>query len=124
MLNSTQTAIACARICDELKAQDVLVLDIRKLTQFADYFVLCTGASARQLRAISERIQRHLKDHGVRKFGVEGEAEGGWILLDYVDAVVHIFSPGARGFYQLEMLWGDAPEVDWQAPPEEAEQGA
>ena len=119
-LDARDTATACARICDDYKAEDVAVLDVRELTQITDYFVLCTGASARQLKAIAESMRLALKGHGVTPLGREGEPGSGWILLDYVDVLVHIFSPDARAYYQLELLWGDAPRVPWrQAPPQD-----
>ncbi|MBM4039200.1 MAG: ribosome silencing factor [Planctomycetes bacterium] len=98
-----------------MKAEDILVLDVRKLTQITDFFVLASTASERQLKAIAERLHRELKAAGAHCLGVEGEAAGGWVLLDYVDVVVHLFSREARDFYALEMLWGDAPRVRWQA---------
>lgn len=112
-LTSQDTAIACARIADELKGEDIVILDLRKLTPITDYFVLCSGASERQLKAIGDRILLDLKSQGITRLGVEGEAAGGWLLLDYVDVVVHAFSREARAFYALEMLWGDAPKVAW-----------
>jgi len=113
-LTGREVAIACARICDDFKAEDILVLDIRKLTQIADFFVLCSGASERQLKAIAEEIRHKLKASGVPKLGIEGEPSSGWVLLDYYEVVVHIFGREARSFYALEMLWGDAPRVRWQ----------
>lgn len=112
-LAQEDVAIACARLCDEMKAEDILVLDLRTLTQITDCFVLATGASERQLKAMAERIEREMKTAGVTCLGVEGSAAGGWVLLDYVDVVVHLFSRQARAFYQLEMLWGDAPRLSW-----------
>lgn len=91
-----------------------MVLDVRELTQIADMFVLCTAASERQLKAIADRMRRDLKAQGATCLGVEGEPAGGWVLLDYVDVVVHLFSREARAFYQLEMLWGDAPRLAWE----------
>ena len=96
-----------------MKAEDILIQDVRKLTQITDFFVLATAASDRQLKAIGERVRRDLKAQGTTCLGIEGEA-GGWVLLDYVDAVVHVFSREAREFYALEMLWGDAPKVAWE----------
>ncbi|HUT33059.1 MAG TPA: ribosome silencing factor [Planctomycetota bacterium] len=113
-LSPEDLAIACARLCDEMKAEDILILDVRKLTQITDYFLLCSAASERQLKAIADRIHRDLKAQGVTCLGIEGEAVGGWVLVDYVDVVVHLFSREARDFYALEMLWGDAPKADWQ----------
>ena len=97
-----------------MKAEDILVLDLRKLTQITDYFVLCSGGSERQLKAVAERIRQELKKLGVTRLGAEGEPSSGWILLDYCEVVVHIFSFEARNFYALEMLWGDAPKVNWR----------
>ena len=102
-------------MCDEMKAEEIAILDLRQLTQITDFFVLCTAASERQLGAIADRMHRDLKAQGVTCLGVEGESSTGWILLDYVDIVVHLFSREARAFYALEMLWGDAPRLAWQA---------
>jgi len=90
------------------------VLDIRGIAQFADFFVLCTGQSSRQLKAIAEHLRVELKKDGVTSLGREGEPASGWLLLDYVDVLVHIFDPDARSYYQLELLWGDAPTVEWR----------
>lgn len=97
-----------------MKGEDIVVLDMRKLTQITDYFVLCSGASERQLKAIAARLRQELKKLGVTRLGAEGEPSSGWLLLDYCDVVVHIFSTQARRFYDLEMLWGDAPRVQWR----------
>lgn len=114
VLTPQDLAIASARLCDDMKAEDILILDVRQLTQITDYFVLCSGASERQLKAVAENLRTGLKGEGVTRLGIEGEAVGGWILLDYCEVVVHVFSREARDFYQLEMLWGDAPRVAWQ----------
>jgi ribosome-associated protein len=102
-------------VCDDLKAIDIQVLDIRDLTQIADYFVICSGIGDRQIKAIAQSLKDSLKDCGAARLGSEGEAAGGWVLLDYVDVIVHVFNEDARGFYQLELLWGDAGPVVWQA---------
>jgi ribosome-associated protein len=112
-LTAQEIAVACARVCDEHKAEEVVVLDIRGLAQFADYFVLASGGSTRQLKAIAERVRLMLKAQGVMPLGREGEPASGWLLLDYVDVLVHLFSGEARAYYQLELLWGDAPPVEW-----------
>ncbi len=98
-----------------MKAEDILILDVRTLTQITDFFVLATTASERQLKAVADRMHRDLKAAGTHCLGVEGDAAGGWVLLDYVDVVVHAFSREAREFYALEMLWGDAPRLAWEA---------
>lgn len=97
-----------------MKGEDILVLDLRELTQLTDCFVLCTGRSERQLKAIAKSVRQALQEQGVKPFGDEGDAPSGWMLLDYVDVVVHVFSAEARDYYQIEMLWGDAPRVEWQ----------
>ena len=112
-LTARDVAVTCARLCEELKAEEIAILDIRKLTQIADFFVLATGTSARQLKAVAERLRLALKKLGAAKLGIEGDPASGWLLLDYCDVVVHLFSAEARVYYQLEMLWGDAPQVEW-----------
>src|SRR6266568_2650087 len=91
------------------KAGDVLVLDVRGLTSYADYFVLMTAESDRQAGAIADAVDEKLKAQGASKVGVEGYESGRWILVDYGDVVAHVFSREARGFYDLEGLWADAP---------------
>jgi len=97
-----------------MKALNVQILDIRELTQIADYFVIASGISDRQVRALGDAIRADLRETGATRIGSEGEAAGGWILLDYVDVIVHVFNEDARAFYQLELLWGDAPLIEWQ----------
>ena len=87
------------------KAQDAVVLDLADICSFTDYFLICTGTSTRHNQTIAEAIEDTLRQDGVRPLHVEGHKEGEWILLDYVDFVVHIFSARAREFYDLERLW-------------------
>ena len=87
------------------KAQDAVVLDLGGICSFTDYFLICTGTSTRHNQTIAEQIEETLKKQGVRPLHIEGHTEGEWILLDYVDFVVHIFSARAREFYDLERLW-------------------
>lgn len=86
---------------------------------FTDWFVILTGASTRQTRAIVEEIQRGLRQEGERPARVEGEQQGEWILLDYLDVVIHVFTPSAREFYRLETLWGDVPQTRIGDGPDE-----
>lgn len=97
----------------EKKATDVVVLDLRGLSSATDYFVLATGASDTQIKAVADHVIDELKKEGSRPNHVEGLGGGQWTLLDYVDFVVHIFHPTSRGYYQLELLWGDAPRVEF-----------
>lgn len=97
----------------ELKAYDVVVLDLRGISSATDFFVLASGNSDVQVKAIAEHISEELRGEGTRTSHVEGLQGGRWVLLDYIDFVVHAFHPQAREFYQLESLWGDAPR--WEA---------
>ncbi len=94
----------------ERKALDVVALDLRGVSSATDAFLVASGNSDIQVRAIAEHIIDELKKEGVRPDHVEGMDGGRWVLIDYIDFVVHVFHPQARGFYQLETLWGDAPQ--------------
>ena len=98
----------------ERKASDVVVLDLRGISTATDYFVIASGNSDVQVKAIADHVRDELKKDSVRPEHLEGLRGGRWVLMDYVDFVVHVFHPQARGFYQLERLWGDAPK--WDVP--------
>jgi ribosome-associated protein len=98
------------------KAREILVLDLRGISSATDWFVIASGTSDVHVKAIAERVVEGLKENDESANHVEGLTGGRWVLLDYVDFVVHVFHPQARVFYQLENLWGDAPR--WQAPEE------
>ena len=91
---------------------------------FTDWFVILSGATTRQTKAIADEIQRGLRQHGVRAARAEGERQGDWILLDYLDAVIHVFTPAAREFYRLETLWGDVPHTRLDDDVADEEAGA
>jgi ribosome-associated protein len=101
-----------ARLASGKKAQELTILDMSEACSFTDYFVICTGRSSRQTGAICDEIRQQLKKQGVSPLRVEGESEGDWILMDYLDVVVHIFTPDARDFYRLEVLWKEAPRLE------------
>lgn len=101
-------AVAAAQ---EKKAQDVALLKLTEVAGFTDYFLLCTGSSNRQVQAIADEVDRSLSLAGLRPAHVEGYNRAEWVLMDYVDFVVHIFSEKARAFYDLERLWRAAPRV-------------
>ncbi len=98
-------------LCRDRKARQPLVLDLRGLSDATDFFLIASGDSDVHVRAIAEHVMTELKQAGVRPIGVEGEQAARWVLIDYIDLVVHVFHPVARDFYQLERLWGDAPMV-------------
>ncbi len=100
----------------ERNAQDPMVLEIRELTSFADAFVLLTGGSDRQVRAIADQIEKKLKEVGSPPIGIEGLRQGHWVLLDCNEVVVHVFEPEVRELYALERLWSDAPVLDLELP--------
>jgi ribosome-associated protein len=93
------------------KAVGVVVLDVHDLTSLADFFIICSGKSNRQVSAIADHVQRELKTAGIRPLSVEGAREGHWVLMDYGYVVIHVFYEPVRQFYDLEGLWADAPRV-------------
>ncbi len=107
-------ACTCAHVADERKAEQIVVLQVGQLAFFTDYFVIATGRNERQIRAIADEIRARMKAAGRHVVGIEGTAESGWLLIDLGEAVVHLFSPRARELYDLELLWGQAPETQWQ----------
>ncbi len=107
-----QRALLAAETAEDNRGTDIVVLDTRELSSMFDYFVIATGASRRQLHAMSEEIDHALEDRlGDRRLGIEGYEESRWILLDYGDVVVHLFEPETRAYYALEELWGRAKRV-------------
>ena len=113
MLTPELIAIEAARAADDRKGIDVRVMDMRKALGITDYFVIASGNSDRQVRRIMESVQEKLRENGSRPARREGDKYGGWIILDYVDVVIHVFREEERSFYDLERLWQDAPSVDW-----------
>jgi ribosome-associated protein len=104
-----------AALCREKKAEDVVALDVRGIADYMDYLLIVTGRSARQNRAIADHVLRSLRGEKVRPLTRPGALDGPWICLDFVDVVLHVFEPGARTYYDLELLWADAPRVDLEA---------
>ena len=109
---SPETVAALAQraaiLCLDNKANDVVVLNLQGISSLTDYFIIASGTSDTHVRAVAERVMEELKKEGTRVYHVEGLQQGRWVLLDYVDFVVHVFHPALRSFYQLERLWGDA----------------
>jgi len=103
--------LIAARAADSKKATDIRILDLREVTSFADFFVVCTGSNPRQIQAISEEIGEQLAKQGEYPVSVEGFENADWVLADYGDFLVHVFSPKARTYYDLERLWKHAKEV-------------
>src|SRR2546423_11611764 len=109
-LSPEELALRVAEIASDKVAQDIRVFDLRGIVSYTDFFVICSGGTERQTKAIHDAIYQELKDvHGRLPRRVEGLTESRWILMDYPYAVIHIFTPYARGYYRLHQLWGDGP---------------
>jgi len=102
-----------ARIADSKKAEDVVALDMRSVVGYTDFLVVCTARSERQSKAIHDDVHLRLKrEYGLLPANVEGEGNGGWVLMDYLDCVLHVFVPELRDRYRLEVLWAEAPRLE------------
>jgi ribosome-associated protein len=111
-LSPEELAMRIAEIASDKVAHDIRVFDLRGIVSYTDFFVICSGGTERQTKAIHDAIHQELKDvYGLLPRRVEGLTESRWILMDYLDAVIHIFTPDARSYYRLEQLWGDAPST-------------
>ena len=111
-VDSEALARRIADLAADRKALDIRVLDLRGIVSYTDYFVICSGNTERQTKAIHDAVYRTLKDEdGLLPRRSEGEREARWILLDYLDVVLHVFTPDAREYYRLDNLWGEAPSV-------------
>jgi len=115
-LESSQLANKITDLIFNKKGFDVKILDLRKLTTITDYFVVCSGDSDTQVKAIADEVDKEMRDEGIRPWHTEGYQALNWILIDFVDVVVHIFKKETREFYNLEKLWGDAPMIEVTDP--------
>jgi ribosome-associated protein len=111
-----QLALLAAEVCDEKKAKEIIVLDVRKITSISDYFIVCSTSNERQARAIADDLRVRMKELGKREMGVEGIEDARWVLQDFGDIVLHIFHESQREFYDIEGLWADAKQVRWKKP--------
>jgi len=111
-LETEDAVMIAAHAASDKKAADLVVLDLRKVASFTEYFVICTGTSTRQVQAISDAVEEALRKNGKRPLHIEGYSSGEWILLDYGDFIAHVFGAASRRFYDLERLWRDAPRVE------------
>ncbi|HEV7866575.1 MAG TPA: ribosome silencing factor [Chthoniobacteraceae bacterium] len=112
-INAEQLARHCATIASDKKAEDILAIDLRGISSFTDFFVLCSGTSEPHLKAIAGELHERLKlDHDVEPMAIDGYPTSQWIVADYTDVVVHIFHRDKRGMYALEDLWSDAPRLE------------
>ncbi|HKG22261.1 MAG TPA: ribosome silencing factor [Blastocatellia bacterium] len=112
MMDIEEAALLAARAASDKKATDIAILDLRQIASFTEYFVICSGANNRQVQAISNEVEDRLRKAGKRLLHIEGYSSAEWILLDYGDFIVHVFSSSSRQFYDLERLWRDAARVN------------
>jgi ribosome-associated protein len=118
-IQGEELALACAKAADEIKAENVRVWDMRGISNLTDYMVVCSGTSMPQLRAVLRDVASQVADlHGVKPVTTEGKADTRWVVLDYIDVMVHVMHQELRDYYGLEDLWKDAKEVTWQAAAE------
>lgn len=114
--SSWEKTLLLTRLALEKKACDLVVMDVRDLTSIADYFVICSGRSDRQVQSIAQGLEENSAEGGHRPFAVEGAGRGHWVLMDYSDVIVHVFYEPVRRFYDLDGLWGHAPKVALPEP--------
>ncbi len=107
-------AIECGRLMADLKCEDVVIFDVRGLSEITDFVVIATGTSDRQMRSVAEDLEDIARNHGFRRYGSEHDEAATWIVADFVEVVAHLFEPAMRAHYDLEMMWGDAPKVKWR----------
>lgn len=113
-ISGSEIAEIAAKSAYDRKALDIVILDLKGLSSLTDYFVICSGNSDTHVQGIAERIEESLDEKKVRIWHREGEKKSTWILLDYIDVIIHIFTKEAREFYSLERLWGDAPRTTYE----------
>ena len=116
LVSGLEFARKVASIAAASHTEDIVILDLRDLSPVTDFFVIGTGTSDRQMRSVSDDIEDYARQTGQKPFGISGYDSPTWLLVDYVDVVVHLFDADRRGYYDLELLWGDAPRIDWQSP--------
>ncbi|MET0642848.1 MAG: ribosome silencing factor [Candidatus Binatia bacterium] len=115
-ISSWDKVLLLTRFALEKKARDLVVLEVRELTSIADYFIICSGSSDRQVQSIAQGIEENLNEAGHSLLSVEGANRGHWVLMDFSDVIVHIFYEPVREFYDLDGLWGHAPRVELPEP--------
>jgi len=111
-IDRKERLLLCINASLKRKAKNLTILNLKELSSFADYFIICSGTSDRQVQAIAASIHGNLKEYGIVPLGIEGESLGKWVLMDYEDVIIHVFYEPIREFYDIERLWPDAPRMD------------
>jgi ribosome-associated protein len=113
---------AVVEALEEIKASDIMVLDVRKMTSLFDYMIVASAESTRQTKALANNVQDKIRHLGARVYGIEGEQTGEWVLVDLGDVIVHVMQPAVRAYYNLEQLWGGRPPAPhptrWKSAPD------
>jgi len=109
--DAKKTVLRCTNAALDKKAKNLIILKVKELSSFTDYFIICSGTSDRQVKGIAASIEETLKKSGILPLGIEGENSGNWILMDYGDVIIHIFYEPTREFYDIERLWSDVPNM-------------
>lgn len=112
VIDAKTTALLCVQQALNCRAEELVLLDVKAISSFADFFLICSGRSSRQVQGIADHIEESLRAKGIRPLGVEGRHQGHWVLMDYGDVIVHIFYEPTRRVYDLESLWSEARLVD------------
>ena len=110
--DTKKRVILCVNAALEKKAKNIIILNMQKVTSFADYSIVCSGNSDRQVQSIAQAIEENMKKNGFLPLGIEGEKTAQWILMDYADIIVHVFYEPVRDLYDMERLWSDAPRME------------
>jgi ribosome-associated protein len=111
-INGKERLLLCINASLKRKAKNLTILNVKEISGFADYFIICSGTSDRQVQSIAASIRENLKECGIIPLGIEGESLGKWVLMDYEDVIIHVFYDPIREFYDIERLWPDAPRMD------------
>ena len=107
-------AVQAAQLCADLHCEDVQILDVRGKSQLTDFIVIASGTSDRQMRSVAGDLGDLGREYDLKRYGSESDEARTWIVVDFVEVMVHLFEPATRAHYDLEMMWGDAPQIDWQ----------
>jgi ribosome-associated protein len=111
-IDGKERLLLCINASLKRKAKNLTILNVKEVSSFADYFIVCSGTSDRQVQSIAASIRENLKEYGVIPLGIEGERLGKWVLMDYEDVIIHVFYEPIREFYDIERLWPDAPRME------------
>ena len=111
-IDGKERLLLCINASLKRKAKNLTILNVKEVSSFADYFIICSGTSDRQVQSIAASIRENLKECGITPLGIEGESLGKWVLMDYEDVIIHVFYEPIRDFYEIERLWPDAPRMD------------